>query len=61
MKSIQIWFEDADFEKLQRAKGSTTWRKFLLDYGGQGSQGEAAASPAPSEPTPPVEKEVSAN
>lgn len=31
MKSINPVFEDDEFERLKQAKGSMTWRKFILD------------------------------
>jgi len=30
MKSIQIYFEDEDFEKLEKQKGNMSWRDFIL-------------------------------
>jgi hypothetical protein len=30
MKSVNIWFEDDDFETLTTAKGEQTWREFVL-------------------------------
>jgi hypothetical protein len=30
MKSIQIYFEDKDFEKLEKQKGNMSWRDYIL-------------------------------
>jgi hypothetical protein len=30
MKSIQVYFEDADFEKLEKQKGKQSWREYIL-------------------------------
>lgn len=30
MKSIQVYFEDEDYEKLLARKGNKTWREFIL-------------------------------
>ena len=30
MKSITVVFEDEDFEMLQKVKGDTSWREFIL-------------------------------
>jgi predicted CopG family antitoxin len=30
MRSLQVWFEDDDFELLSAAKGETSWREFIL-------------------------------
>jgi len=30
MKSIQIYFEDEDFKKLEKLKGDMSWREFIL-------------------------------
>gem|GEM_PF-4704212 len=60
MKSLQIWFEDADFEKLKRAKGSGTWRKLFLSLVDKEARA-GSSGPARSEPTPPVEKVASVN
>ena len=55
MKSLQVWFEDEDFEKLQRAKGKATWRKFFLSLVDKEARA-GSSSPAQSEPTPPAEE-----
>jgi len=31
MRSIQIYFEDEDFEKLEKLKGELSWRNFILN------------------------------
>jgi len=30
MKSIQIYFEDEDFVKLEKQKGNLSWREYML-------------------------------
>jgi len=30
MKSIQIYFEDEDFVKLEKQKGNMSWREYIL-------------------------------
>ncbi|KKL94688.1 hypothetical protein LCGC14_1862240 [marine sediment metagenome] len=30
MKSINVIFEDEDYEKLEKAKGELGWREFIL-------------------------------
>lgn len=30
MKSIQVYFEDKDFEKLEKQKGNLSWREYIL-------------------------------
>jgi hypothetical protein len=38
MKQLVLVFEDAEFEALKRAKGSKTWRQFILE---RRTEGEA--------------------
>jgi len=30
MKSINVYFEDEDYKRLEKEKGSLTWRDFIL-------------------------------
>jgi predicted CopG family antitoxin len=30
MRSINVYFEDKDFEELEEAKGKQSWRDFIL-------------------------------
>jgi hypothetical protein len=30
MRSITVIFEDSEFKQLQKSKGKTTWRNFIL-------------------------------
>jgi hypothetical protein len=31
MKTINVYFEDEDFKKLEKAKGDLSWRDFILN------------------------------
>lgn len=33
MKDIRVTFEDSDFKKLEKRKGSRSWRDFILEIG----------------------------
>jgi hypothetical protein len=58
MKSLQVWLEDADFERLQRAKGNATWRRFFLSLIEQ-KAGVGNVSPTPGPDPPTDQKEAS--
>jgi len=42
MKSLVIAFDDAEFERLKRAKGALTWREWILSFARESKEKEGS-------------------
>jgi len=53
MKSVVLAFEDAEFARLKQAKGTLTWRDFVLGMAESVDQKAAEGGPSPDSPSSP--------